>query len=460
MAAIKILGIILESLLLPFIDISLLLQQQIELISCYCHLIFTLFHTGNNDLEELFGITHMKGGHNSAMNYSQALDQIGAAKDVDAVFKKHLELNPGSCHLKLTSVEGLDHIHPDLWHGDIITSHCDFSSAWIAGYNKAIAALIDARMPADSFTFDKLFSLPGYDLMQPWRSNKYMRMTSDVEITSTSNISQPHASALPSSSSVISSKEDIHLEDDVLMLEEALTHKLPLGVAHVDSGSHIDFEGASQQVSPLVTNSGIHPNNYLLVDGNTLTIALHHATTYHETAIPDLCTPNVKLIGQISTLVLTHQPLAEQHSRLWSGKYVKTSSKIMGILKTTEKIVEITVPGLLVQLVNPDTTCFCFCDDVDSDDFCTLNNIGNTWVVGESALTLACDTLWSKASTGQLAASETGPLTDCPLCGTRTDSMQAHMGIYILHAFYGVLEDNLKELIGIQQPCSFCRQSE
>jgi hypothetical protein len=44
MAAIKILGIILESLLLPFIDISLLLQQQIELISCYCHLTFTLFH--------------------------------------------------------------------------------------------------------------------------------------------------------------------------------------------------------------------------------------------------------------------------------------------------------------------------------------------------------------------------------------------------------------------------------
>jgi hypothetical protein len=111
----------------------------------------------------------------------------------------------------------------------------------------------------------------------------------------------------------------------------------------------------------------------------------------------------VKLIGQISTLVLTHQPLAEQHSRLWSGNYVKTSSKIMGILKTTEKIIEITVPGLLMQLVNPDTTCVCFCDDVDSDGFCTLNNIGNTWVVRESALTLACDTLWSKACKHDIA---------------------------------------------------------
>jgi hypothetical protein len=170
-----------------------------------------------------------------------------------------------------------------LWHGDIIASHCDFSSAWIAGHNKAIAALIDARMPADSFTFDKLFSLPSYDLMQPWGSNKYIGVTSDVEITSTSNISQPHASALPSSSSVISSKEDIQLEGGVLMLEEALTHKLPLGVAHVDSGSHIDLEGASQQVPPLVTNSSIHPNNYLLVDGKYIhkeTICWHILNKY------------------------------------------------------------------------------------------------------------------------------------------------------------------------------------
>ncbi|KAG1821707.1 uncharacterized protein BJ212DRAFT_1445214 [Suillus subaureus] len=184
MAAIKILGIILESLLLPFINISLSLQQQIELISCYCHLTFALFRMhrtafmphvlfydtqsmsknicfcvakqqkldgrqkfwiiqmGDNDLEELFGIMRMKGGHNSAMNYSQALDRIGAAKDIDAVFKKHPELNPGSCHLKLTSVEGLDHICPDLWCGDIIASHCNLPSAWIAGHNKAIAALM------------------------------------------------------------------------------------------------------------------------------------------------------------------------------------------------------------------------------------------------------------------------------------------------------------------------------
>lgn len=76
---------------------------------------------------------------------------------------------------------------------------------------------------------------------------------------------------------------------------------------------------------------------------------------------------------------------------------MKTNSEIQGTNHHTEKIVEITVPGLLVELVNPDTTCIRFCDDVNSDDFIALNNIGNTWIIAESALTLACDVLWAKA---------------------------------------------------------------
>jgi hypothetical protein len=148
----------------------------------------------------------------------------------------------------------------------------------------------------------------------------------------------------------------------------------------------------------------------LQLDFSTMSAALvrstlieHHSTTRHKIAIPDLCMPNMKLASQILTLVPTRQPLAEQRQWLWSGNYVKTSSNIMGISKTTEKIIEVTVPGLLMQLVNPDTTCVRFCDNVDSDDFCALNNIGNTWAVGESALTLACDTLWSKACEHDIA---------------------------------------------------------
>lgn len=119
-AAIKLLGAILESILLPFIDITLSLHQQIAHLSRYAHLTFMFFRlhrsafmphvlyynsqmmvknacfciakhekldgsqliqTGDYCLEKLFGITHMRGQYNLAMNYSQALDCIGAAKE-------------------------------------------------------------------------------------------------------------------------------------------------------------------------------------------------------------------------------------------------------------------------------------------------------------------------------------------------------------------------------------------
>ncbi|KAG1730824.1 uncharacterized protein EDB91DRAFT_1059197 [Suillus paluster] len=137
-AAIKILCAILESLLLPFVNVTLLLHQQIAHLSCYAHLTFTFFRlhhsafmlhvlyydsqtmvknacfciakqqkldgsqkfwliqTGDDHLEKLFGITQMRGQHNSTMNYSQALDHIGATKDIDTVFKKHPDLESGS----------------------------------------------------------------------------------------------------------------------------------------------------------------------------------------------------------------------------------------------------------------------------------------------------------------------------------------------------------------------------
>jgi hypothetical protein len=43
MAAIKALGAILESLLVPFIDIMLSLQEQVTHLSHYAHLTFTFF---------------------------------------------------------------------------------------------------------------------------------------------------------------------------------------------------------------------------------------------------------------------------------------------------------------------------------------------------------------------------------------------------------------------------------
>jgi hypothetical protein len=45
-------------------------------------------------LEVHFGHTCMIGRHNSGCSYSQVLGHLGAAKDIDGIFKWHPELDP------------------------------------------------------------------------------------------------------------------------------------------------------------------------------------------------------------------------------------------------------------------------------------------------------------------------------------------------------------------------------
>ncbi|KAG1730825.1 uncharacterized protein EDB91DRAFT_1019981, partial [Suillus paluster] len=74
----------------------------------------------------------------------------------------------------------------------------------------------------------------------------------------------------------------------------------------------------------------------------TLTIALvcstsieHHSIMHHHILASNVCAPDVKITGQILTLIPTHQPV-EQHSWLWMGDY-ETYSEIQGIKQTTER---------------------------------------------------------------------------------------------------------------------------
>ncbi|KAG2127740.1 hypothetical protein BD769DRAFT_1387674 [Suillus cothurnatus] len=383
-AAIKVLGAILESILLLFIDITLSLHQQK----------FWLIQTGDDHLEKLFGITWMRGQHNSAMNYSQALDCISTAKDINT---------------------------------------------------------------------------DGCDLMRPWGANKYLGI-SDVEgvelsTNSTSLESLPNTAVSSELLLLVagptSIEEEPELDEDVLTLEEALTHDVAFGSPNIDHDPTIP--STSHPDTPaLISGPGINPDDYLLVHGKYI----HKETICRQ--------------------VLNKHFIVKSLNR---------QELIIDMSSQGEKVVEITAPGLLVELVNPKTTCVCMHDDINSNKFFTLNNLGNMWIIEESALYLACDTLWCNAcehsisiknilhistpsdpsmfpyalpdgsagiicseASKRLAASESGPPSEYPLCGNKTDSMRAHVGIHILRASCGVtsIDNNLKQQVGLHQPCGFC----
>jgi hypothetical protein len=59
-------------------------------------------------------------GHNSAINYKQSLDRLGAARDVGGVYARNSDIAHGHHHLKLTSrTESVDHINRSMRLGGI-----------------------------------------------------------------------------------------------------------------------------------------------------------------------------------------------------------------------------------------------------------------------------------------------------------------------------------------------------
>lgn len=49
---------------------------------------FSFLNLGDDALELLFAFLRMSGGHNNAVNYRQAVDQLGAARDIGGVFAR------------------------------------------------------------------------------------------------------------------------------------------------------------------------------------------------------------------------------------------------------------------------------------------------------------------------------------------------------------------------------------
>ncbi|KAG0695896.1 hypothetical protein DFH29DRAFT_879719 [Suillus ampliporus] len=201
-----------------------------------------------------------------------------------------------------------------------------------------------------------------------------------------------------------------------------------------------------------------------------------------------------KITGQLLTVIPT-SPVSPDvpQSLLWDGGYVTARSVIQGTSKFTECVVIVTVPGALVEPINPEAIFIWLRDDVDSDKFTQVNGGQSTWKISRDAMQAACELLWAKAvelkvslksiaavtpsdtktfpyrlsdgtpavvlheANAQLAASEGERITVCPLCEANVCDMHAHMGLHILQALSNTPEElTLKKTVGDMLPCGFC----
>lgn len=193
--AIQILSKLLKHLLYPFININLSLHQQIKCLSKFSHINFSLYRAnrtsalpaqlffdsqcmvknvlfsavrqqvlddtehfyviqvGEDRLETLFGRTRMLGARDSGMNVSLGCDRLSHACDIDDILRKYPRLDCGNRRLSYGWIDGVDHITPDRWYGDVISGQCDIITAWSEGQNSAADFLANTKISPCNYDY-------------------------------------------------------------------------------------------------------------------------------------------------------------------------------------------------------------------------------------------------------------------------------------------------------------------
>ncbi|KAG2139089.1 uncharacterized protein EDB93DRAFT_1298960, partial [Suillus bovinus] len=396
--SISLLSTLLESILTPFINVSLSLSlsEQFQYLSRYAHLAYAFFHAhqrsfmsyplyydtqtmvkntafslskqqsldphacfylgnvGDDPLEILFGCMCMIGGHNSACSYAQAIDRLDAAKDINGLFKCHPELDPGHRCLKLTHHEGVDHINRDIWKGDIIADRCDLPLAWRNGRDSALSILTTSQLDPIHYSFADYFKNPDVNMLCPFRQNKYFGITMEEELEDTSRVpselppaSVMHSPPLQCLETILSNEDgdmlqldesDVHEEEDKIMLtfQEALINESPADAPSQPSSGPPPADALSP---PLPHGPGIRPDDYLLYDG----CWIHKQT-------------NLFLVGDIFLIILhsSHNlSIGVLHSMSATLNGVSCASINVTIMRSLRSTMKIT--GQLLSVIPTDT---------------------------------------------------------------------------------------------------------
>ncbi|KAJ7805417.1 hypothetical protein B0H14DRAFT_3771691 [Mycena olivaceomarginata] len=162
---------------------------------------FYLFQVGDDPLERLFRKLRMLGGHNSAMNYLQAIDRLGHACDLRGAFMRNPDLEQGERRLSMSRSEGVDHLTMKCWTGDLTAGSCHAASAWSAGRDATLEILTKTSIAPEHYDYDALFADEDVDMLRPWRGGKYPGVDSGIDHSMiTPALAPPSpALALPSS---------------------------------------------------------------------------------------------------------------------------------------------------------------------------------------------------------------------------------------------------------------------
>ncbi|TFY81510.1 hypothetical protein EWM64_g2508 [Hericium alpestre] len=216
MCAVDIIAKIWKSLLQAFIDPMFSLSDQLRSLSTYAHMCFALFsrhkasfmtgqlysdtqalvkaaficiarqslldptkafylyQLGSDRLEEIFCEVRTMS-HDCNCDTLQLCDRLSASADCIAIYSRHPEWNRGHRRTSYSGNEGVDHVNPTYFKGDLVVQNTYLASAWNSGRIDASNYLCARGV---HFDFTAALSESGVDFMRPFRGNTYPGVSS------------------------------------------------------------------------------------------------------------------------------------------------------------------------------------------------------------------------------------------------------------------------------------------
>jgi len=200
---------VLSHFLFPFTNVTQSLSEQILSLSTYSHLITALYKKhalefmtsalfadsqaivkniiftvarlqlvdpnidyhilfeGTDRLENVFSHVRTQD-HARNFDIQQLSQKLSIAAEIDAIFQRYPDLDRGHIRRNLVNAQGVDHMNPKSWTGNVRVGDVDIKAQYMAGQKKANEILVaHFSTPNAAIDFNQLFSHPEIDHLRP-----------------------------------------------------------------------------------------------------------------------------------------------------------------------------------------------------------------------------------------------------------------------------------------------------
>ncbi|KAF8209538.1 hypothetical protein K438DRAFT_1929913 [Mycena galopus ATCC 62051] len=337
-----------------------------------------------------------------------------------------------SRHHKITRTADKDHISTVSWQADLRAANCNIVDNWVWGAGEAVHILGEySKLNPTKYYFPALFSTPGLDMSQPWGDGIYPGLLEGADQSQIQPACAPPLTplallpdnTLAADTQQVSDEEDNEESDP----EDEI-------IPEIEPITFMDLVGNEPAPLQPAAAPGVRPNNYLADENGkfihkamvchlvlnkefvakskdrqgraaglglknhakivSLAVLRSTAIQHDTTRVSEIATitignsqANVKVIGQIlhlKAVAATADDFAstKKPQHLWKDRKARMKKTEI----TTTKPLTFTVPGVMLELINPGV--------VDAHNRLSvegakgINSSGTTWALPESSLQL------------------------------------------------------------------------